>query len=37
MATTMIKAHKIRLNPTPEQENYLRRPVGRAGSCIIGG
>ncbi len=27
MATT-IKAHKIRLNPTPEQEDYLRRAVG---------
>jgi putative transposase len=28
MAPTMIKAHKIRLNPTPEQENYLRRACG---------
>jgi putative transposase len=28
MATTMIKAHKIRLNPTPEQANYLRRACG---------
>jgi putative transposase len=28
MATTTIKAHKIRLNPTPEQENYLRRACG---------
>jgi putative transposase len=24
----MIKAHKIRLNPTPEQEDYLRRAAG---------
>jgi putative transposase len=24
----MIKAHKIRLNPTPEQEDYLRRACG---------
>ena len=24
----MIKAHKIRLNPTPEQADYLRRAVG---------
>ena len=23
-----IKAHKIRLNPTPEQETYLRRAAG---------
>ena len=28
MAATMIKAHKIRLNPTPEQEEYLRRATG---------
>jgi len=28
MAATMIKAHKIRLNPTPEQEHYLRRAAG---------
>jgi putative transposase len=28
MATTMILAHKIRLNPTPEQEDYFRRAVG---------
>src|SRR5215831_9153530 len=28
MAATMIKAHKIRLNPTPEQERYLRRAAG---------
>src|SRR6478736_6726240 len=28
MAATMIKAHKIRLNPTPEQEDYLRRAAG---------
>ena len=28
MATRMIKAHKIRLNPTPEQANYLRRACG---------
>lgn len=28
MATTTIKAHKIRLNPTPEQEDYLRRACG---------
>ena len=24
----MIRAHKIRLNPTPEQETYLRKAVG---------
>ena len=28
MAATMIKAHKIRLNPTPEQEDYRRRAAG---------
>jgi putative transposase len=28
MAATRINAHKIRLNPTPEQENYLRRAAG---------
>ena len=28
MTATMIKAHKIRLNPTPEQEMYLRRACG---------
>jgi putative transposase len=28
MAATTIKAHKIRLNPTPEQEEYLRRAAG---------
>lgn len=28
MALTTIKAHKIRLNPTPEQEDYLRRAAG---------
>src|SRR5215467_1489770 len=28
MAPTTIKAHKIRLHPTPEQENYLRRACG---------
>jgi putative transposase len=28
MATITIKAHKIRRNPTPEQENYLRRACG---------
>lgn len=28
MATTTIKAHKIRLNPTPEQEDFLRRAAG---------
>jgi len=28
MPTTTIKAHKIRLNPTPEQEIYLRRACG---------
>ncbi|GCE09809.1 RNA-guided endonuclease InsQ/TnpB family protein [Dictyobacter aurantiacus] len=28
MATTTIKAHKIRLHPTPEQEDYLRRAAG---------
>jgi len=27
MATT-LKAHQIRLNPTPEQEDYLRRAAG---------
>lgn len=26
----MIKAHKIRLNPTPQDENYLRRAAGIA-------
>lgn len=24
----MIRAHKIRLNPTPEQEIYFRKAVG---------
>jgi putative transposase len=28
MAPTTILAHKIRLNPTPEQEDYLRRAAG---------
>lgn len=28
MTATTIKAHKIRLNPTPEQEEYLRRAAG---------
>src|SRR5215469_14028318 len=28
MAATRITAHKIRLNPTPEQETYLRRAAG---------
>jgi putative transposase len=28
MAATRITAHKIRLNPTPEQEDYLRRAAG---------
>jgi putative transposase len=28
MAATLIKAHKIRLNPTPEQAEYLRRAAG---------
>jgi len=28
MAATTIKAHKIRLHPTPEQEDYLRRAAG---------
>src|SRR5215475_5982247 len=28
MAATTITAHKIRLNPTPEQEAYLRRAAG---------
>ncbi len=28
MATTTIKAHKICLNPTSEQEDYLRRAAG---------
>jgi putative transposase len=28
MAATTIKAHQIRLNPTPEQEEYLRRAAG---------
>ena len=28
MTATMIKAHKIRLNPTPEQEEYLRQAAG---------
>ncbi|TMC39352.1 MAG: transposase, partial [Chloroflexi bacterium] len=26
----MIKAHKIRLNPTPEQANYFARAAGTA-------
>lgn len=26
----MIKAHKIRLNPTPEQEAYFRQAAGTA-------
>ena len=33
MAATMIKAHKIRLNPTPEQEDYLRRAAGTRRFC----
>ena len=28
MAATRITAHQIRLNPTPEQEAYLRRAAG---------
>src|SRR5215469_16024137 len=28
MAATMIRAHQIRLNPTPEQEAYFRRAAG---------
>src|SRR5215813_5555266 len=28
MAATRITAHQIRLNPTPEQETYLRRAAG---------
>ena len=28
MAATTIKAHQIRLHPTPEQEVYLRRAAG---------
>jgi putative transposase len=28
MASTIIRAHKIRLHPTPEQEDYLRRAAG---------
>ena len=26
----MVKAHKIRLNPTPEQEVYFRKACGTA-------
>ncbi|MGH7811659.1 MAG: helix-turn-helix domain-containing protein, partial [Candidatus Binatia bacterium] len=26
----MIKAHKIKLNPTPEQEDYFKRAAGCA-------
>src|SRR5215472_11113474 len=33
MAATTIKAHKIRLNPTPEQEEYLRRAAGTRRFC----
>jgi putative transposase len=29
----MIKAHKIRLHPTPEQEEYFRRAAGTARFC----
>ncbi|HZR43055.1 MAG TPA: transposase [Ktedonobacteraceae bacterium] len=28
MATPMVRAHKIHLHPTPEQEEYLRRACG---------
>ncbi len=34
MAATMPKAHKIRLNPTPEQEAYLRRACGTRRFCF---
>jgi transposase len=37
MATTTIKAHKIRLNPTSEQENYLRRACGTRRFVYNGG
>src|SRR5437660_5240060 len=30
----MIKAHKIRLNPTPEQANYFARAAGTARFCF---
>ena len=33
MAATTIKAHKIRLNPTAEQEEYLRRAAGTRRFC----
>ena len=26
----MLRAHKIRLNPTPEQEQYFRKAAGTA-------
>lgn len=29
----MIKAHKIRLHPTPEQEEYFRKAAGTARFC----
>jgi len=32
----MIKAHKIRLNPSPEQELYFRKAAGTAGLCTTG-
>ena len=32
----MIKAHKIRLNPTPEQEIYFRKAAGTARFVSIG-
>jgi putative transposase len=30
----MLRAHKIRLNPTPEQEQYLRQACGVARFCF---
>lgn len=30
--TTVQRAHKIRLNPSPEQEQYLSHPFGSAPS-----
>jgi hypothetical protein len=32
----MIRAHKIRLHPTPEQANYFARAAGVARLCGIG-
>ncbi len=31
---TFVRAHKIRLNPTPEQEHHLRQAAGTARFCF---